>query len=263
MISGEMIMADKKTRRAKMSSDQAVPAAEKTVKETGHAAAEKAAVTSAEPERTAAEEISSGNKAAETLGRMKESAAEAVKNAADSARNAAAAAAGSAVSAANSVKEAMAGKQAGQPAKKAKKASGKKPAGKTEKQPKAPSKVPERKDVPPVEEVKQDPHIFTDLDQYLFGQATHYDLYKKMGAHTAKKDGKDGTWFTVWAPDAREVSVIGEFNNWDESACPMEKLSDQGVWETFVEGACTAQLYKYLIISPKRETLDKADPHAS
>ena len=263
MISGEMIMADKKTRRAKMSSDQAVPAAEKTVKETGHAAAEKAAVTSAEPERTAAEEISSGNKAAETLGRMKESAAEAVKNAADSARNAAAAAAGSAVSAANSVKEAMAGKQAGQPAKKAKKASGKKPAGKTEKQPKAPSKVPERKDVPPVEEVKQDPHIFTDLDQYLFGQATHYDLYKKMGAHTAKKDGKDGTWFTVWAPDAREVSVIGEFNNWDESACPMEKLSDQGVWETFVEGACTGQLYKYLIISPKGEKLYKADPYAS
>lgn len=128
---------------------------------------------------------------------------------------------------------------------------------------KAPRKVVENPDAPKVEEVKQDPHIFTSLDQYLFGQATHYDLYKKMGAHTAKKDGKDGTWFTVWAPNASAVYVIGDFNNWNESANPLQKLSEQGTWETFVEGASVGQLYKFLIYSAKGEKLYKADPYGN
>ena len=128
---------------------------------------------------------------------------------------------------------------------------------------KAPTKVVEDPSVPPAEEAEQDPHIFTSLDQYLFGQATHYDLYKKMGAHAAKKDGKAGVWFTVWAPNATAIYVIGEFNSWNETANPMTKLSEQGTWEVFVEGAAVGQLYKYLIISRRGEKLYKADPYAN
>ncbi len=60
---------------------------------------------------------------------------------------------------------------------------------------------------------------FSELDQYLFGQATHYDIFRKMGAHLDKKDGKVGAWFTVWAPHAAEVSVIGEFKR---LGCPCQ-----------------------------------------
>lgn len=67
---------------------------------------------------------------------------------------------------------------------------------------------------------------FSELDQYLFGQATHYDIFRKMGAHLDKKDGKVGAWFTVWAPHAAEVSVIGEFNGWDAHANVMRKVGE-------------------------------------
>ena len=58
---------------------------------------------------------------------------------------------------------------------------------------------------------------FGELDQYLFGQATHYDIYKKLGAHPVTQNGKSGTYFAVWAPNAEDVSVVGEFNDWDPS----------------------------------------------
>ena len=103
---------------------------------------------------------------------------------------------------------------------------------------------------------------FSDLDQYLFGHATHYDLYKKMGAHPAKKDGQDGVWFTVWAPNAVAVYVIGECNQWDEQANPMQKIADIGVFETFIPDAKEGMLYKYLIIARDGRKLYKADPYA-
>ena len=59
---------------------------------------------------------------------------------------------------------------------------------------------------------------FTELDQYLFGQGTHYDIYKKLGAHPTTQHRKKGVYFAVWAPNARYVSVIGDFNNWDNQA---------------------------------------------
>ena len=77
---------------------------------------------------------------------------------------------------------------------------------------------------------------FTEYDQYLFGQGTHYDIYHKLGAHPTTQDGEQGTYFSVWAPNAQSVAVIGEFNGWDIHACPMTKVGPIGVWETFVAG---------------------------
>ena len=114
----------------------------------------------------------------------------------------------------------------------------------------------------PEKKIQKDPHIFSDLDQYLFGQATHYELYKKMGAHTAVVNGEPGTWFTVWAPNAVAVYVIGEFNCWNEKANPMKKIADMGIFEIFVPGAEVGQMYKYLIIARDGRKLYKADPYA-
>ena len=114
----------------------------------------------------------------------------------------------------------------------------------------------------PEQKIQKDPHIFSDLDQYLFGQATHYELYKKMGAHTAVVNGEPGTWFTVWAPNAVAVYVIGEFNCWNEKANPMKKIADMGIFEIFVPGAEVGQMYKYLIIARDGRKLYKADPYA-
>ena len=69
---------------------------------------------------------------------------------------------------------------------------------------------------------------FTELDQYLFGQGTHYDIYKKMGAHPLSPDGEGGTYFAVWAPDARRVSVVGDFNGWDEHCGMMTNICKTG-----------------------------------
>ena len=79
---------------------------------------------------------------------------------------------------------------------------------------------------------------FSDLDQYLFGQGTHYDIYKKLGAHPTTVGKRDGVYFAVWAPNAREVYVVGEFNQWDTTANPMKKAGSIGVFEAFVPGAC-------------------------
>ncbi len=104
---------------------------------------------------------------------------------------------------------------------------------------------------------------FTELDQYLFGQGTHYEIYKKLGAHPTVRRGKKGVYFAVWAPNAQEVSVIGDFNNWDHEVNPMKKTGDIGVFETFVPGADIGALYKYHIIGMHGEELFKADPYAS
>lgn len=106
---------------------------------------------------------------------------------------------------------------------------------------------------------------FTELDMYLFGQATHYDIYKKLGAHPAEIRKKKGILFDVWAPHAAEVHVIGTFNDWDETANPMRRLepSGIGIYETFISKAKLGDLYKYLIITPDGRKLYKADPYAN
>ena len=103
----------------------------------------------------------------------------------------------------------------------------------------------------------------TEVDAYLFGQGTHYEIYNKMGAHVGVKDGKEGVYFAVWAPAAREVYVIGEFNNWNAYGYDMKKISDGGIYDLFIPGAKAGDMYKYLIISQSGEALYKADPYAN
>ena len=104
---------------------------------------------------------------------------------------------------------------------------------------------------------------FTEMDQYLFGQGTHYEIYKKLGAHATTQNRRKGVYFAVWAPNAQAVSVIGEFNEWDEQANPMERVGEIGVYETFVPGAKIGQLYKFYIKGMHGENLYKADPYAN
>ena len=106
---------------------------------------------------------------------------------------------------------------------------------------------------------------FTELDSYLFGQATHYDIFKKMGAHAMTVDGVDGICFNVWAPHAAAVAVIGEFNGWNEASHMMERVApeDMGVYETFIPEAKEGDMYKFLIYTPEGEKLYKADPFAN
>ena len=105
--------------------------------------------------------------------------------------------------------------------------------------------------------------FMTELDTYLFGQGTHYEIYNKMGAHLAVKNGKEGVYFVVWAPKAKEVYVVGDFNDWRAYGYDMKPASDGGVYELFVEGARAGQCYKFLIISQDGEALYKADPYAN
>ncbi|MEW6166148.1 MAG: 1,4-alpha-glucan branching protein GlgB [Pseudomonadota bacterium] len=104
----------------------------------------------------------------------------------------------------------------------------------------------------------------TDHDVYLFRQGRHYRLYDKLGAHPATVAGKAGAHFAVWAPNARSVAVIGDFNDWRENAHPLHARSDgSGIWQGFVPGATPGNRYKYRIVSGRRDyRVDKADPFA-
>lgn len=106
---------------------------------------------------------------------------------------------------------------------------------------------------------------FSELDRYLFGQATHYDIYRKLGAHPTDQYGINGVCFDLWAPNASRVWVIGTFNGWDETADEMERLEpDIGdVFELFIPGVEEGALYKYLIETKDGKRLYKADPYAT
>ncbi len=101
---------------------------------------------------------------------------------------------------------------------------------------------------------------FTEMDQYYFGHATHYDLYRKLGAHPTVIDGTRGTWFAVWAPNAKSVSVVGDFNGWNTEANVIGEKDEIGVWQTFIPGVEVGALYKYYIVGAKDQRLFKADP---
>lgn len=106
---------------------------------------------------------------------------------------------------------------------------------------------------------------FTELDSYLFGQGTHYDIYKKLGAHIQMRKNTKGVCFNVWAPNAEKVYVIGEFNNWNETSHEMERVEPEGmgVYELFIPKVQKGSLYKYLIITKDGRKLYKADPYAN
>lgn len=97
------------------------------------------------------------------------------------------------------------------------------------------------------------------LELFNSGNAVHcYDIF---GAHLVNSDGKNGVIFRVWAPNALSVSVVGDFNNWDNSSHFMTK-TDNGIWELFVEGISAFAIYKYCIETPENEKILKADPYA-
>jgi 1,4-alpha-glucan branching enzyme len=103
----------------------------------------------------------------------------------------------------------------------------------------------------------------TEIDQYLFGQGSHYDIFRKLGAHPTRHQGKKGVHFAVWAPHAYRVHVIGEFNEWNQESHEMKRLEPLGIYEAFVPGAEVGQMYKYLIETADHRLLYKADPYAN
>ena len=106
--------------------------------------------------------------------------------------------------------------------------------------------------------------LFTDFDISLFKSGTHYKLYEKFGSHIVKKDGMDGTYFAVWAPNAKEVSVIGDFNHWNDQEHQLNVRWDaSGIWEGFIPYAGKGNTYKYKIKSSGDDVVtEKADPYA-
>lgn len=106
-----------------------------------------------------------------------------------------------------------------------------------------------------------DTRFITEFDQYLFGQGTHYDLYNKLGAHPMTVDGEGGVYFAVWAPNAEAVSLVGNFNEWDENATPMERLEPLGIYEIFLPEMKIGDIYKYCVTTKAGYTILKADPY--
>ena len=103
--------------------------------------------------------------------------------------------------------------------------------------------------------------VISDMDEYLLGEGTHQQLWKALGAHVLTHEGSQGTHFAVWAPNARRVSVVGDFNAWDGRRHMMRQRGGTGVWETFVPGAGDGAAYKYEIIGPHGDRMPlKADP---
>jgi 1,4-alpha-glucan branching enzyme len=115
----------------------------------------------------------------------------------------------------------------------------------------------------PREPVRYDVGLLTDDDLYLFNQGSHFRLYDKLGAHLMTVDGRVGTCFAVWAPNAEQVFVIGDFNAWDKSSHPLRRLGQSGIWGGFIPGMEHGTIYKYYIMSRyKGYRVDKADPFA-
>jgi 1,4-alpha-glucan branching enzyme len=109
--------------------------------------------------------------------------------------------------------------------------------------------------------VRYDVSLLTDNDLYLFNEGSHYRLYDKMGAHLIESKGVQGTIFSVWAPNARNVYVIGSFNGWDHSSHPLQPRGSSGIWEGFIPGASKGTVYKFHIVSNHHgHRVDKADP---
>ena len=111
-----------------------------------------------------------------------------------------------------------------------------------------------------------DPYRFLptlgEMDIYLAGEGRHEELYAKLGAHVTEHQGVRGTAFAVWAPSARSVSVVGDFNSWDGRLNPMRSLGSSGIWELFLPGVASGAKYKYEILTQAGEIRLKADPLA-
>jgi len=115
-------------------------------------------------------------------------------------------------------------------------------------------------------QVREDPYRFMptlgDLDLHLLGEGNHREIYRKLGAHPRVLEGVEGYSFAVWAPGARSVSLVGDFNGWDARRHPMRAMGGSGVWELFVPGLAAGRLYKYRIKGRRGRQYDKSDPYA-
>jgi 1,4-alpha-glucan branching enzyme len=113
----------------------------------------------------------------------------------------------------------------------------------------------------------QDPYAFVptwgEVDSHLFNKGVHYRLYEALGAHLTIHQGIEGVKFTVWAPSAMRVSLVGDFNFWDGRVNPMRSMGNSGVWELFVPGLKEGERYKFEIKTQQGEILIKADPYAN
>jgi 1,4-alpha-glucan branching enzyme len=103
--------------------------------------------------------------------------------------------------------------------------------------------------------------ILREQDLYLFNEGRHYRAYEKLGSHLTSMGGQPGACFSVWAPNAREVTVIGSFNGWDHRSHPLRACGNSGIWEGFIPGVTKGSLYKFHIVSRHHgHVVDKADP---
>ena len=111
-----------------------------------------------------------------------------------------------------------------------------------------------------------DPYAFLptigELDLHLMGEGRHEELYERLGAHVVEHEGTQGTAFAVWAPAARAMSVVGDFNSWDGRLHAMRSMGTSGIWELFLPEVGAGQRYKYEILTQDGEILLKADPYA-
>jgi 1,4-alpha-glucan branching enzyme len=120
-----------------------------------------------------------------------------------------------------------------------------------------------KKDTPPALTVRYDVSLLSDDDLHLFNEGNHYKLYDKLGAHLLTAEGDSGVYFAVWAPNAREVYVIGDFNGWDRTSHRLRSRGVSGIWEGFITGLKDGSVYKYNIVSQYHGyTVEKADPYA-
>jgi len=111
--------------------------------------------------------------------------------------------------------------------------------------------------------VSSEATLLTEDDLYLFNEGSHFRLYQKLGAHPMTVEGQEGTYFAVWAPDAKQVFVMGNFNGWNKTSHPLSARGRSGIWEGFIPGVGKGAIYKYHIVSRyKSYKVDKADPFA-
>lgn len=105
--------------------------------------------------------------------------------------------------------------------------------------------------------------VISDFDLFLFGEGNHYKIFDKLGAHPLQIKNVSGVNFAVWAPNAKRVSVIGDFNNWDGRQNPMRARKNSGVWELFIPGLKNFDKYKFEIKTQENYILKKSDPYGN